>query len=258
MTGHPAAFLDLPGGARALVFDEIDSTNQEALRRIRVGEGQNGLWITAKTQTSGRGRRGREWLSARGNFFASVLVKLRIPLARASELSFVAALAAGQSITELIANKGCVSFKWPNDILIDGKKAAGILIESESGLKSKENWVVAGIGINISSAPEEVRYPATFLNNYISDKINENKMLELLSKAWIRSLAVLDEEGFGVVRKLWLNKAEGLAREICVRVGDDDYKGTFEGLGEGGELVLRLADGKKMEIIAGDVTELNL
>ncbi len=258
MTDYPAVFLDCPHGAWALVFDEIDSTNEEALRRIRAGEGEDGLWIFAKTQTRGRGRRGREWVSEKGNFFASVLVKLQIPLARAPELSFVAALAVGQSIREMIENKGRVGFKWPNDILIDGKKAAGILIESESGQKNQDNWAVVGIGINLSSAPGAVRYPATFLKDYISNKINENNVLELLSKAWMRSIALLDEEGFGVVRKLWLEQAEGLAREICVKVGEDEYKGTFEGLGEGGELVLRLADGKVMEIIAGDVTELNL
>jgi len=258
MTDEPIASIELAGGAQALIFDQIDSTNEEALRRIRADEAEDGLWIVAKSQTRGRGRRGREWVSEAGNFFASVLVELQVPLAQAPALSFVAALAAGDCISEVIGSGGKVSYKWPNDILVDGHKAAGILIEAESDPETGQNWAVVGIGINTESAPEEVRYPATSLNQHVSYIINNNNLLELLSKAWIAHLYGLNQGGFEALKALWLENAEGLGGEICVKIGDNELRGVFSGLGPAGELRLQMADGYEMKILAGDVTELNV
>ena len=258
MTDLPPSFIDLPNGAVALIFDQIDSTNDEALRRTRAGEAEDSLWIVAKAQTSGRGRRGREWVSNEGNFFASVLVELNVPLKAASALSFVAALAVGAVIKEQVGSNGNVSFKWPNDILIDGHKAAGILIEADSDPETGQNWAVIGIGINTISAPEDVRYPATCLADCVSYSINNNNVLEHLSKAWMEHLYMLNSEGFTAIQALWQESAKGIGTEICVNVNGNDQKGIFLGLGEGGELLLELPDGHEVKIIAGDVTEFNL
>jgi len=258
MTFSPLAMIEMPFGAQALIFDEIDSTNEEALRRIKAEEAEDGLWIMASSQTRGRGRRGREWISSKGNFFASVLVELQVPLAQAPALSFVAALAAGDCIKEIVGERAGVSFKWPNDVLVDGHKAAGILIEAETNPKSGQNWAVVGIGINTASAPDQVRFPATALSDHVSYTISNNNVLDLLSKAWREHLHALNRGGFKVIRARWLETAQGLGSEICVKLGDREQRGVFAGLGRGGELLLQLADGHELKILAGDVTELNL
>lgn len=258
MTSEPSVSLEFFQGQRALVFDQIDSTNEEALRLIRAGRGEDGLWLLAKSQTSGRGRLGREWLSEGGNFFASVLVKSEIPRARAPEFSFTAALAVAKALDRIVGDAGLITLKWPNDILLNGNKVSGILVESETRRGGAENWLVVGIGINITGAPEGVRFPATHLQSIINENINNIKLLEELSQAWKEVMERLYKEGFEVIKEAWLKRAAGLGKTICAKVGEDDFEGIFEGLGAGGALVLALADGTRKEILSGEILELKL
>ena len=247
--------LNLAPGHSARFFETLDSTNEQALRLVRAGAGVDGLWIVADTQTKGRGRMGRKWISDKGNLFTSHLCKPKIPASRAAELSFVAALAVFHALTDTLKAKGALSFKWPNDVLLDGQKVAGILVETETGA---ENWVVVGMGINIISGPEKVRYPATYLEAVSGKKINKNNLLERLSKAWAGTLLSLYQDGgFEMIRNLWLMSAEGLGHLARVSVGNEEIKGVFEDLGPKGELLLRLPDGEKRVIISGEILELN-
>lgn len=247
--------LNLVPGHTVRFYETLDSTNEEGLRLIRKGQGQDGLWIVAETQTKGRGRLGRAWVSEKGNLFATHLIRLKIPMNHASELSFVAALAVFHAINDVLKGRVTLSFKWPNDVLLDRKKVAGILVESESG---PENWVVIGFGINIENVPKNVSWPATFLQEKINKKINKNILLEKLSKAWGTALLNLyQENGFAMTRKLWLMSAEGLGQHMRVRVGDEELCGVFEGLGARGELVLKLPNGAKKAIISGEILEMH-
>ena len=139
-------------------YDELDSTNAEARRRAEAGEG-GPVWITAARQTAGRGRRGRAWSTKTGNLAATLLFITTKPAGEAAQLSFVAALAAAE-LADTCIGPGAAKLKWPNDVLIYGRKAVGILIESgarpEGGL-----WMAVGIGINLAHAPQDVERPAT-------------------------------------------------------------------------------------------------
>src|SRR5258707_8445228 len=148
-------------GVRLLAHDEIDSTNAEAMRLVRQGE-WGPLWITAETQSAGRGRRGRKWISVPGNLHASLLLTDPGPVVQWPEISFVAALAVHDAVVELAPQmRPMLALKWPNDLLLSGAKFAGILIEGEG--QEEEGAVAIGIGINCTAHPAGTAFPATDL-----------------------------------------------------------------------------------------------
>ena len=145
--------------------DELDSTNAEARRRAEAGEG-GPVWITAAAQTAGRGRRGRAWSTRRGNLAATLLTVTDRPAAEAAQLSFVAALAACD-LADTCLGPGAARLKWPNDVLVHGRKAVGVLVES-GGRTDGRLWLAVGIGVNLAHAPQDVERPATAFAEYMA------------------------------------------------------------------------------------------
>ena len=143
----------LPRGYVLKALDEIDSTNEEA-RRLAAAGAAAGTVVWAKRQTAGRGRRGRSWISEPGNLFTSLILRPHVPPARAAELTFVASLAVAQAVAGFLPGR-IICTKWPNDVLVDGGKIAGILIESAAGTSGKVDWLVVGIGINVAHHPND-------------------------------------------------------------------------------------------------------
>ena len=216
----------------------------------RAGE-RGPLWITARAQSAGRGRRGRNWTSPPGNLYASLLLTDPCPPERAPELSFVAALAVhdavGGAAPALVAK---LALKWPNDLLLGDKKFAGILIEAES---SSPCAVVMGIGVNCAHHPADTPYPATDLAA-AGAAVAPGDLLDRISSAMSARLAQWDRGGgFAQIRADWLARAAGLGREVCVKLADGDRVGRFETLDETGRLVLELPGGTREVISAGDV-----
>jgi BirA family biotin operon repressor/biotin-[acetyl-CoA-carboxylase] ligase len=236
-------------GHRLEAFDKLDSTNSLALTRARAGE-RGPLWVVTGLQTGGRGRRGREWTGAQGNYAGSLLTTLDVAPAVAATLGFVAGLALDEAI-RLCAPGADVALKWPNDVLLDGGKLAGILLEAERAAGGLA--VVVGIGVNLASAPQGLPYPATCLaaRGFI---VHPERMLLALSDAWI-SFERLWNGGRGMpqIRELWLAKAAGRGAEVSVSVGDRVVEGIFETLDDSGRLILRRADGGDVAIAAGEV-----
>ncbi len=157
--------LDLPSGYRLTFHESIDSTNAEALRLAGAGE-DGGLWIWAAVQEAGRGRAGRSWASPAGNLHASLLLRPRVPLATALQLSLLAGVAAHDAVSALAAGAGVtptLRLKWPNDILLDDAKLGGILLESRSGAEADAPAVVIGIGLNLARAPDDLGRPVASL-----------------------------------------------------------------------------------------------
>jgi BirA family biotin operon repressor/biotin-[acetyl-CoA-carboxylase] ligase len=234
-------------GMGLIAHDTIGSTNAQALAMARAGE-RGPLWITAKRQTAGRGRRGRTWVSEPGNLYASLLLTDPAPPECCAELSFVAALALHDAIGRRIpglANR--LVLKWPNDLLIDRNKFAGILIEGE-----RAN-VVIGIGVNCAHHPGGTDTPATDLAA-AGVRATPDSLFTPLSAAMIVRLAQWNRgAGFAATRADWLARAADLGKPIRVKSGDGDLSGQFESLDETGRLVLRLADGTRQTVTAGDV-----
>jgi BirA family transcriptional regulator, biotin operon repressor / biotin---[acetyl-CoA-carboxylase] ligase len=244
----------LSSGARLLHFREVDSTNAEAQRQALAGE-RGPLWVVADRQTQGRGRHGRLWVSEEGNLFATLLVTLAVAPAVAAQLSFVASLAAADAIRPLVPEKSGrdLSLKWPNDVLIGGRKVAGILPESLSPSANEEAAVAIGCGLNVAHVPAGTRYPATCLADEGSAATRE-EVFSCLAAAMAAQLTAWSAgEGFDVIRQCWLAQAAGLGGRAAVELGHDRLEGTFINIAADGALILRLDDGEQRSIHGGEV-----
>ncbi|MAB15190.1 biotin--[acetyl-CoA-carboxylase] ligase [Parvibaculum sp.] len=245
----------LPAGYRHFHFGEIDSTNEEARRLGDAGDPGN-VWITADLQTAGRGRRGREWVSPNGNFMGTLLLSPHCGPRKAGELSFVAAVAVHDAVESILPPqlKGGLKLKWPNDLLHERRKLAGILLESSGVAGGEVAWVAIGMGVNLAVHPENIEYPATSLAAMQAGHVTPVEMLEALAASYERWLAVWrGQHGFAAIREAWLARAEGLHGEITVRLSDESFTGSFEGLATDGTLEIRLSDGSLRRVAAGDV-----
>ena len=244
----PAA---LAAGYRLAAHASLPSTNAEALRLARQGE-RGPLWIVAERQTAGRGRRGNAWISPAGNLYATLLLTDPAPAERAPELSFVAALATHDAIAEQAPGLAAsLALKWPNDVLCNGAKLAGILIEGERVADALA--VAIGIGVNCRHHPGGTPYPATDLNA-AGANVAAAGLLGSLSATMPRRLAQWRRgAGFADIRAEWVERAAGIGGDMLVRLPGSEIAGRGEGLDPHGRLQLRLADGSLQAIAAGEV-----
>jgi BirA family transcriptional regulator, biotin operon repressor / biotin---[acetyl-CoA-carboxylase] ligase len=244
----PAA---VTAGFRHLAHETLASTNSEALALARRGEA-GPIWVTAGRQTAGRGRRGTEWISPPGNLYATLLLCDPAPAERAPELSFVAALAVHDAIANCAGSLGDkIALKWPNDVLCDNAKLAGILIEGEA---TDAGFAAAvGIGVNSTHHPAQTAYPATDLAA-AGANVSTADLFAALSATMLRRLAQWRRgAGFALIRAEWLNRACGIGGELRVRLPGRELRGRFEALDERGRLLLRLGEGGLQAVSAGDV-----
>ncbi len=237
----------LPEGWTLECLEETDSTN-EAVKRRAAETGLDRLIVQADGQTAGRGRRGRAWKSLPGNLFFSLVLKVR-DAARLGEYSFLTALALARAVEDIAPNLA-PKCKWPNDVLLNGKKMSGILLETDG--KHGIERLIVGVGVNIVPVGAEgMLYPVASL----ADEGCLTGMEEVLSAFMNRFdlLAKLREkEGFAPVLDGWKKRAYGLGAEIAVNLPDRRLTGTFSGLDKDGCLLLNNADGE-YRITAGDV-----
>ncbi|WP_026783448.1 biotin--[acetyl-CoA-carboxylase] ligase [Pleomorphomonas koreensis] len=244
------AGLVCPEGYAAVHLDAVGSTNAEAFARAGQGAA-SGLWVVARRQTAGRGRRGRLWTSEPGNLYASLLLRDPIEEARLGELPLVVALAVHDAVAAALPpfTRGDLAIKWPNDVLYGGAKLCGILIEAAS--QAGGRVVVAGIGINCAHHPADTLYRATDLGEagYPTDP---EALFALLAAAMARRLAEWRTRDFSGLRDAWLARARGIGEAITVRLPAREVSGVFTGLDEDGRLLLR-HDGGLETISAGDV-----
>ncbi len=252
MAGTP----QLPEGYRRQDFRALGSTNAEAMAAARAGAA-GGLWITAREQTAGRGRRGRSWISGPGNLHASLLLIDPAPAEIAPTISFAAGLALDHALADLVGPTAVERFvlKWPNDLLSAGRKCAGILVEGED-LKQRQSSlaVVIGIGVNLVSAPDlEGPHPPTDLRS-LGVELDAEALFQRL--AWRMAEEIgrwARGRGFAAIRRDWLDRSLGLGGPIRVNLPDRVIEGRFDQLDAAGRLVVTRADGRRETISAGDV-----
>ncbi len=239
----------LPGGYRRIAFDEVASTNDEARRFAEAGAG-GGLFVTAAVQTAGRGRQGRAWASPPGNLYSSLLLKPEVAPARAGAFGFAVAVAVAETV-EALAPAIRARCKWPNDVLVDGRKIAGILIESR-GTTERLDWLIVGTGLNIAAGPPAASWPVTTVAA-LGGAPDVERALERLAarldhwyRAWLAA-------GFAPLREAWLGRAHAVGDVLRVRRNGGLTEGRFAGLDLQGGLLLDLASGRRETISYGEI-----
>ncbi len=245
-------------GIRLLAFHELASTNDECRRLI--GEGERGpLWVIAERQTKGRGRLGREWISPLGNLHASLVLSGAFPANVAPQLGFVAGVAALRAMRRATRLGDRLKLKWPNDLLLDGGKLGGILLEGVSSPTGDprmptQTVAIIGIGVNCALAPEGLPYPARALRDIEGDFPTAPQIFSELADSFAQALDLWsDAEGFAAIREQWLNGAAGLGEPIKVSLSQaEELHGLFKTIDASGRLVVEITSGDRL-IAAGDV-----
>lgn len=246
-------------GHRVVRLGDVASTNAEVLGLAAQGEA-HGLWVTAVSQNSGRGRGGRVWSSPPGNLYASVLLRPDCPLGDAQQLSLLAPVALFDAVAALFASTGrappTVRLKWPNDLLVDGAKVSGILLESAFAGRNTY-CIAAGFGLNLASHPEGLDQAATHLAAH-GCSATPDQALAALSwslSSWLERWA--DGAGFDAIHRAWIERAGPLGEPLRVRISHDPavprLEGRYAGLDPSGALLLDHADGTRSRHIQGDV-----
>lgn len=229
---------------------EAGSTNELGKQALR--EGTDRLWIIADRQTSGRGRQQRDWISPAGNLYASIALRAPAPMAHLPQIGLVAGAALAEAVRILAPDLGPrLALKWPNDLLIDGAKAAGILLEGESDPDGRSGLVI-GFGVNVATRPEGLDRPAIALAD-IAAGLTRDSLFSALQKSFADALAVFDSgRGFAAIRERWLAFSLPMGQRLSVKLPDGPREGSFAGLDPAGALRLQTARGIET-IWAGDV-----
>ena len=231
-------------------FADIGSTNTEARQALLAG--QNLVWVIADRQTAGRGRHARDWVSPLGNLHASLALAAPAPAAKLPLLGFVAGLALVEGIKAIAPDLGGrIALKWPNDLLLDGIKCAGILLEGAEDALGRPG-VVIGIGVNVAHAPEGLDQPATHLAA-LAPWIDRDRLFASLHLNLAALLRLFDGgQGFGLIRQLWLASALPMGQRLGVKLPSGPVNGLFAGMDAEGGLLLDV-EGERLSILAGDV-----
>ena len=213
------------------------------------------MWLTATRQTASRGRRGRAWVAPEGNFYGTLSIPTTSP-ETASLRSFVAALALHDALHAVMGDGPALALRWPNDVLVNGGKVAGILLESLT-VQNRMWGVAVGIGVNLVAAPdmaqvEDGAVPPVSVKGESGADVSPDLFLAHLAPAFAHYDAQLVTYGFGPIRTAWLDKAARLGETITARLPSEDVKGRFDTVDEFGYLVLNTAKGPR-RIAAADV-----
>ena len=236
------------------ILDSVDSTNAHAMRLAPSLSGP--AWFLAREQTAGRGRRARAWASPRGNFHATLLMQPGEPAGIVALRSFAAALALRDALAALTGLPQALSLKWPNDVLLNQSKLAGILLESTASGAGVAHLAI-GIGVNLIAAPdpsllEPGALPAVTLHGETGLRVEPEAFLDVLAPAYARWEAIFVAQGFTPLRTAWLAHAARLGEVIRARTGTESREGRFETVDGSGALILGTAEGR-VAIPAADV-----
>ena len=248
---------NLPIKYRIMIYDEITSTNDEAKICAMKGEQYCPDWtlIWAKSQTAGRGRRGRVWESLDGNLFASIILRPKLPAQEALQISYIASIAVHETTVKHCSSGDSVLCKWPNDILLNNKKISGILLESSGIENGLLDWLVIGLGVNICKAPNNTSYPTTSFHNEGILNITREDFLLSFSRSFLKWHNIWSTDGFAYIRDIWLKRAKGINSQIRILTNNRIISGIFVGINNEGSLLLKndALSHKYHVVSAGDI-----
>jgi len=242
---------DWPSGLNKFVFDEIDSTNKEPLRRVAHAP----AWILSHVQTAGVGRRGRGWSTTKGNFAATYITPTKVDIAKIALRTFVASLALYDALVAVGVRASDLSLKWPNDVLLKDGKLAGILLETTR--LDGQSYMLIGIGVNLAQLPEQakIQADATAPRSLATDadiELDAETFLSALAPAFAAREQQMQQHGFGAIRADWLALAARIGQRITARMPSGDVTGIFTTLDDTGAVILETPSGARA-IHAADI-----
>lgn len=232
---------------RVQVLGTTPST-QDIVRGLAETAEPEGLAVQSLQQTKGRGRHGNDWTSPMGNLYLSVLLRPSCRADKAAQMAFVVALALSDAFDEAIEGGHEKTLKWPNDILIDGKKISGILLETKLDNHGRVDYLIIGTGVNIFAPPEG----AEGLDRIKKERVAVNTFRDLYLQKLRERYISWQDKGFAPVRDAWLKQAHGIGKTMKIRLPETSYEGTFDGVDESGALIA-IVDGERRIFTAGDV-----
>jgi len=238
-------------GYRMEAYESVTSTNTLAATRAKQGDAGL-LWIVAGEQTQGVGRRGRVWRSPPGNLSTSLLLISDVPPDKAAQLSFVGGISLAESLAQLTGGAAQIQLKWPNDMLLEGGKLGGILVERHPLTQGKAALII-GMGLNVASAPPSEAYATASLRTS-GFNVPPPQLFMALTRAWAVNFALWNEgRGFDLIREKWLNRAAGLGKDIHIQRQEQKISGRFKTIDGQGQLMIETKTGEIVTIAAGDV-----
>ncbi len=238
---------EVPPGWRLISHDSLGSTSEEAKRLASEGAPDRTV-VWSREQTAGRGRHGRSWTSPRGNLYTSILLRPDCPVSDAAQLGFVVGVAVAKAVRT--ASGVPAVLKWPNDLLANGRKIAGILLDSSGGQSGVADWVIAGVGVNVTSHPEELQDAGDLVSQGYTGAVED--LLELYLGGLEAELRIWREKGFAATRERWAEMALPVGTPLSVKLPDGPVEGRFDGLDEAGSLLLR-RESEVLRVSVGDV-----
>ena len=244
--------LPLPPGFQLVALGEVGSTNDEAKKLIQQENAMEGTVLWARSQTAGRGREKRQWVSPAGNLYCSIILRPKVSAMAAGQAAFLAGLALMDSVADLLGEASRLSLKWPNDLLADGKKLGGILLEGGGGGSGLLDWLICGCGLNLAHHPAGTEYLATSIAESFGANAEPEDMVRRLCHGFKTWLDQWREDGFGPLRQAWLERAKGIGGPVSVRLGKERLEGTLLGIDDDGALLVGGAFGER-RITAGDL-----
>lgn len=235
---------------RHIALGDVGSTN-DYLRDLAIAGDEGDLWVTAERQLQGKGRRGRHWVSEKGNLYASLLLLDPAPLPLLSTMPLLAAVSLFDAIQECAPLIEGLAIKWPNDLLLEGQKIAGILLESQ--MVGTRLALVVGMGINLTHAPADTPYPATSLALMHQD-ILPMDLFSALQRQFARRLSEWQNgQGAAAIVQAWRERSKGIGQAIVIRLHDRTIEGQFVDIDATGQLMLQTADNRTISVSTGDV-----
>lgn len=244
----------LPTAFRLIARNAVDSTNAVAKALAEEGA-EDGTLVWGRRQTAGRGRHGRAWASPEGNLYVSLVCRPGAPPDKLGQLSFVTAVSVAEALEPLLPKGRKLELKWPNDVLIDGGKVTGILLESSMSAGEGQAWVVIGVGVNLAHHPERTDSltPPTSLKALGAGDISPEAVLEAFAERFLHWRRLWLAEGFAPVRAAWLKRAYRLGATVTARLEPTPVSGRFVDLDDSGAMILDQDGGGRRRIAAGEI-----
>jgi len=254
MESEPLANLELPGGYHLYTFETLPNTMDKAHELAKEGAA-HGTLVLAQNQTEGRGRRGSVWVAPPGNLNLSVILRPEFLAAQLPFLSFALCVAMGHALLPFLPDQGMLAYKWPNDLLLDGKKVGGCLLEVELGKSwtGQPAWVVGGVGLNMQHHPSDLPYPATSLaeQSVVTDQAS---LLSRFCCELFELLSVLQAQGFSPIQRAWMARSWGVGKRVRVTTNPGRfYEGVVQGVDGDGCLIVQDDKFRKQRIATGEV-----